>query len=52
MYQLSLKNNQSYNLNKKNQNKNNQKELIKPIEKIRDYMFEEDEFKQSNTEFI
>ena len=55
MYQLSLKNSQYLNSNKKRSNKNEkniQKELIKPIEKEKDYLFEEDEFKQSNTEFI
>ena len=55
MYQLSLKNSQYLNSNKKRSNKNEkniQKELIKPREKEKDYLFEEDEFKQSNTEFI
>ena len=56
MYQLSLKNSKNLNSNK---NKNyyndiiiNKKEIIKPLEKSKEYLFEEDEFKQCNTEFI
>ena len=52
MYQLSLKNSQYLNSNKMRNNKNGkdiQKEIIKPIVKQKDYLFEEDEFKQSNT---
>jgi hypothetical protein len=52
MYQLSLKNSQNLNSNKKRCNKNIHKEIIKPREKEKDYLFEENEFKQSNTEFI
>ena len=53
MYQLSLKNSQKKNSNNRNDiDKNKQKELIKPMENSYQYFFDEDEFKENNTEFI
>ena len=50
LYQMSLKNSQNKKSN--NINKNKQKELIKPMENSNKYFFDEDEFKENNTEFI
>ena len=50
LYQLSLKNSQ--NKNRKNTNKNIKKEIIKPMEYSNHYRFDDDEFKENNTEFI